>query len=472
MQITDMTLCGLSAAMDGGKVSSVEATRACLERIRETAELNNFITTCEAEALELARNADARRRAGENDPLLGVPVAVKDNIATRGIKTTCASELLRDFVPSYDAAVVEKLKAAGAVIIGKTNMDEFAMGSTNENSAFGAVKNALDTRRVPGGSSGGSANCVAARVAFGALGSDTGGSVRQPSAYCGVVGLKPTYSAVSRYGLIAFASSLDQIGTLTRDCDDALRLFGVLIGKDGRDPTSGAYPKLPLTLHSDIRGKTIGVADEFINTDKLDGEVRGQFEQALSVLSNLGAKIKRVSIKSFNTALFVYYALSGAEAAVNLSRFDGARHSISAHEDDVLDVFASTRGEMLGAEVKRRIMTGSFVLDGDNYDAYYVKAAKIRTVLKREYESALTACDAIVCPTSPTTAPKLGEWADPAINHFSDMYTVPANLCGLPAVSVPFGRAHGMPIGVQIIGKSFAEGEILGIGKAIMQAAN
>lgn len=472
MDILDMTLCELSAALDGGKLSSAEATAACLARIKATGELNNFITVCEDDAMRAAARADERRAAGERAPLLGVPVAVKDNIVTAGVKTTCASRFLQNFVPPYDATVVEKLKAAGAVIVGKTNMDEFAMGSTNENSAFGAVKNALDVTRVPGGSSGGSANCVAAKQAFAALGSDTGGSIRQPAAYCGVVGLKPTYSAVSRYGLIAFASSLDQIGTLTRDCDDALAMLKVLSGNDKRDTTSGFPPAYPAALDDGIEGKTLCIADEFLNTDKLDDGVRAAFDCAVKALEKRGAEIKRVSIKSFAAALSVYYVLSSAEASSNLARFDGVKYGMRADDYSNIDeLYVKSRTQYFGAEVKRRIMTGSYVLSSGYYDAYYLKASKIRTVIKKEFDAALSGCDALLCPTAPIVAPRLGEQSDPHKTYLSDMYTVPVNISGLPAVSVPFGSAHGMPVGVQLIGRSFDESGILGIGKAIMRIA-
>ncbi|MCM1367786.1 MAG: Asp-tRNA(Asn)/Glu-tRNA(Gln) amidotransferase subunit GatA [Roseburia sp.] len=469
MDISDMSLTELARALDGKKISSVEATQACLDRIEATAELNNFITVCRDGALDAAREADRRRSAGEKcGALCGVPVAVKDNIVTRGVKTTCASKFLQNFVPPYDAAVVERLKADGAVIVGKTNLDEFAMGSTNENSAFGAVKNAVDTSRVSGGSSGGSANCVASKQVFGALGSDTGGSIRQPASYCGVVGLKPTYSAVSRYGLIAFASSLDQIGTLTRTCDDALAMLRVIAGRDDRDTTSAPTHALAESLNSDVRGKTIGIADEFFDTDKLDGGVCARCTVAAEELKKRGAKIKRVSIKSFDAALAVYYVLSSAEASSNLARFDGVKYGMRASKyADIADMYTKSRSEYFGAEVKRRIMTGNYVLSSGYYDAYYLKAMKIRTIIKSEFESALSECDALLCPTAPTVAPHLGEQNDPHRTYLSDMYTVPVNISGLPAVSVPFGSSDGMPVGVQIIGRRFDECGILGIGKAL-----
>lgn len=469
MNIIEMSLTELAAALGKKKVSSVEVTEACLKRISETKDYNNFITVCEDYALESARIADGERAKGSDKPLLGVPIAIKDNISTKGIKTTCASRFLSDFVPPYDATAVKKLKEAGAVIIGKTNMDEFAMGSTNENSAFGIVKNARDNTRVPGGSSGGSANCVAACQAFAALGSDTGGSIRQPAAYCGVVGFKPTYSAVSRNGLIAFASSFDQIGPITRTVDDALVMFKSIVGRDPLDNTSMDAPNLPYSLDGSVKGKTIGIADEFLQN--LNDENKAAFEKAVEALKSQGAKIKKVSIKSFDAALAVYYVLSSAEAASNLARYDGVKYGNRAKGyKDINELYIKSRTEFFGAEVKRRIMIGNYVLSSGYYDAYYLKASKIRTIIKADYDNALSYCDALLCPTAPDIAPKIGSESDPTKIYMSDIYTVPVNIAGLPAVSVPFGTASGMPVGVQVIGKAFNDGEVLNIAKAIENA--
>ncbi len=468
--IIDMTLTELQEAMTGFKLSSVEATKACLDRINATKELNNFITVCDDAALKAAAQADERRKNGENgdkSPLLGVPIAIKDNISTCGVRTTCASKFLDNYVPPFDAFVVKKLKDAGAVIVGKTNMDEFAMGCTNENSAFGVVKNAHDVERVPGGSSGGSANCVAAKQVFAALGSDTGGSIREPASYCGVVGLKPTYSAVSRNGLIAFASSLDQIGPLAKTCDDALSVLKVISAHDGGDTTSVGLENLPKSLDGSLNGRKIGIAKEFMSGD--DGDVEAEFQRAIKTVESLGGKIVEASIKSFDAALAVYYVLSSAEAASNLSRFDGVKYGRRADNyRDINELYVNSRTQFFGDEVKRRIMIGNYVLSSGYYDAYYIRAAKIRTLIKQEYLRALDSCDVLLCPTAPTAAPKLGEKPESGKTYYSDIYTVPVNISGLPAVSVPFGKAaNGMPIGMQVIGRPYADGEILKIGKCL-----
>lgn len=411
MNITELSVADLSALLKKRELTATEVVKACLERIRATENLNNFITVCEDAAISAATEADKALNSGASTSVLcGVPIAVKDNIATAGIRTTCASRTLENYVPSSDAAVVKKLKAAGAIIIGKTNMDEFAMGSTNENSAFGAAKNAKDTTRVTGGSSGGSANCVAARQAFCAIGSDTGGSARQPAAYCGVVGLKPTFGAIDCDGLIGFAPSLDCVGLIARDCDDVATLFASLY-----DGTAGERNKYCGLTEIDLRGMTVGVADEFMNVEYLDEQALSAYNRALTALR------------------------------------DGAQ---------------------TGAEFKRRIITGEYVTDGARYEELYVKAARVRAVIRSEYLRALQTCDVLICPTAPNVAPKIGEKLPPDVSHYNDMYAAPVSLAGLPAVSVPFGTAHGMPVGVQIIGKCFDEGGILDIGKAVMLADN
>jgi aspartyl-tRNA(Asn)/glutamyl-tRNA(Gln) amidotransferase subunit A len=448
-------------AVKSKKVSAVELTRASLGRIAECKELNNFITVCAESALAAAAEADKKiALGGDPGPLAGVPVAVKDNISTKGIRTTCASKFLQNYVPPFDASVVTALRNAGASIVGKTNMDEFAMGSGSENSYFGAVKNFRERSRVAGGSSGGSANAVAACEVFAALGSDTGGSIRQPAAYCGVAGLKPTYSLVSRYGLIAFASSLDQIGPLGRTVRDCALMLDVLAFADPRDSTSVPRPQ---KTYSDfvprVKGKRIGIAKEFF-PDTLNADVRKRLNAAVAALEGAGAVVKETSIKSFNAALATYYVLSSAEAASNLARFDGIKYGYSDRSGDGLtDIYFKSRTGGFGDEVKRRIMTGNYVLSSGYYDAYYLKASKVRTLIKREYEDALRDCDALICPTAPSSAFKAGKkTSDHTQVYLEDVYTVPVNIAGLPALSVPCGTdGGGMPIGMQLIGKAFDE---------------
>lgn len=442
MEITDLSITELAAALRDKRVSAVEATRACLDKIHKTRELNNFISLCEERAMTDAARADAMIARGELSSLCGVPLAVKDNICVSGVRCTCGSRLFEKYVPEADATVVRRLEKAGAVIIGKTNMDELAMGSTDESSAFGAVKNALDISRVPGGSSGGSANCVAARQAFGALGTDTGGSIRQPAAYCGTVGLKPTFGVVPTDGLVGFCRSLDTVGVFARDCDGALTLFGAIAGRNDIEPLDG-----------DVRGKTIGIADEIMRADTDDG-VRLEFESAVKRLSEAGANIVRVAVNSFCATLSAYHILSSAEASESILRFAG---------DD------KSKLAMLGAEVRRRIVTGATVKSGDNFDDLYVRAAKVRAVIKREYESALERCDAFISPATSSVATLLGEGSDPIKTHKGDYFLAGVSLAGLPAASVPCGYSVGLPVGMQIIGGRNGEREILNIGKAVMR---
>lgn len=444
MKIQSYTAVALAAAIKNSEITALDAVTACLNKIHNGAELNNFITVCTDEALSEAKRIDGEIKSGKKGgKLLGVPIAIKDNICTNGVKTTCASKLLSGFVPDSDAEVVARLKREGAIIIGKTNMDEFAFGSGNEYSAFGVVRNAIDGSRVPGGSSGGSANAVAAGQVPLALGTDTGGSVRQPAAFCGVVGLKPTYGAVERRGVVGLCPSLEQVGTLSKTCDDALLLFSVISGRDN-----------VRTLDGDIRGKTIGVAKEFLQAESTDG-VRKAFEQAIRALIDCGAKVIEVSVPTFFAGLSAYHVLSSAEA-VNSFR-------------EVIKAYPHT--ELLGGEVRRRMLTGAVVTEGSNYDELYIKAAKVRTVITADYDNALERCDALLCPTTATTATPLGGITDPHKSHMCDSYLAPVSLAGLPAVSVPFGSEDGLPIGVQIIGKRNAEFEILDIGKALINNA-
>ena len=427
----------LAEKINNRELSAVAAVEACLESIHKTQDLNNFITVCEHEALEAAKRVDSDIKNGKRFLLAGVPIAFKDNIRTKGIKTTCASELLSDFVPDYDAEVILRLKAAGAVIIGKTNMDEFAFGSANEYSAYGVVKNAYDRTRVAGGSSGGSANAVSAVLPL-ALGTDTGGSVRQPAAFCGVVGLKPTFGAIDGRGVIGLCPSMEQVGTFSNSCDDAAVLFSVLSGRT------------PNNLDGKIKGKTIGIAKEFLQAEMTEA-VKNALSLAANRLEEKGAKVVEVSVPSFAFGLATYHVLSSAEA---VNSFQGI-------------IKERPQTELLGGEVKRRMLSGAVVLNGDNYDNLYIKAAKVRTVITRDYECALSSCDALLCPTTASAATKIGEVTDPQKGHRSDSFLAPVSLAGLPAVSVPFGADNSLPLGVQIIGKRNAEYEILNIGKAL-----
>lgn len=467
--LIELTLTEARDKIKRGEVSSRELTEAILARIDETSELNTFITLDKEGALKSAAEADERRARGEETgPLDGVPVAVKDNISTKGLRTTCASKFLDNYIPPYDATVVTKLKKAGAVIVGKTNMDEFAMGSGNENSAYGPAKNALDPTRVPGGSSGGSASAVAAFQCYGALGSDTGGSIRQPASYCGVVGLKPTYSTVSRFGLIAFASSLDQIGPLTRTVADNAALFNVIAGYDKMDSTSANITEDYTSYSTSVKGKLVGIPKQFF-APGLSDDVKLAVENGARTLERLGAKLKEVSIGSFDAALATYYVLACAEATSNLARFDGVKYGVRVEGDDYIDMYYKSRTAGFGAEVKRRIMTGNYVLSSGYYDAYYLKASKVRTKIKEEFDAALGECDVLLGPTAPTTAYELGKKATDATEvYLTDIFTVPVNIIGNPAISVPCGRgADGMPVGLQLIGRSFDEKTLFGFAGAL-----
>ncbi len=470
MDLTKLSLTEVRNMIASGEVTAEEVTRAALKRIEETSDLNTLITVCGEQAIIDAKNIDKKRALGENIGALGgVPIIVKDNISTMGVRTTCASKFLDNYVPPFDATVVTKLKSAGAVIVGKANMDEFAMGSANENSAYGPVKNAVDTTRVPGGSSGGSASSVAAFQAYGALGSDTGGSIRQPASFCGVVGLKPTYSAVSRFGLIAFASSLDQIGPLTRTVRDNAELFNVISGYDPLDSTSSKLQENYLDYDCDMKGKVFGLPKEFFATSGMDEEVRAAVMAVAHKYEQMGATIKEISISSFDAALATYYILACAEATSNLARFDGVKYGVRVEGDDYIDMYYRSRTQGFGDEVKRRIMIGNYVLSSGYYDAYYLKASKVRTKIKAEFDAAFEECDYILSPTSPTTAFKLGEsHTDSSAVYLADVFTVPVNIIGNPAISLPIGvDKQGLPIGLQLIGKSFAEKSLFAAAEAI-----
>ncbi len=474
--LNKMTLTECASAIKTKKVSSTEVTKACLEQIKKDKDLNNFITVCEKEALLKAAEVDKRIVAGETvGALAGVPVAIKDLISTKGIRTTCAAKFLENYVPPFDATVVSALKDADAVIIGKNNMDEFAAGSANENSYFGAVRNVHNTNCAPGGSSGGSANCVAALEAFASLGSDTGGSIRQPSSHCGVVGLKPTYSLVSRYGAVAFASSFDQIGPIARTVKDTAALLNVIAFKDKKDSTSSERTvKDYMDFNGSVKGLKIGIAREFFS-EGLNGDVKAVVMKAVQTLSSLGAVSTDVHFKNFEACIATYYVLSSAEAASNFARFDGIKYGYKAEAKDIKDIYDlyyATRTTGFGDEVKRRIMMGNYVLSSGYYDAYYKKACKVRTLIKNEFDEMFKTCDIIIAPTAPETAPKLGrKTADHSLVYLADCYTVPVNLAGLPAISVPAGKdKNGMPIGVQLIGKAFGETDILNAAYALETA--
>jgi aspartyl-tRNA(Asn)/glutamyl-tRNA(Gln) amidotransferase subunit A len=453
------------------EVSSRDLTRACLDRIAAVEpEVQAFLAVTAEQALDQADDADRRIAAGEGGELLGVPVAIKDVIVTRGVPTTCGSKILEGFVPPYEATVMRRLREAGAVMVGKTNMDEFAMGSSTENSAYHVTRNPWDTDRVPGGSSGGSAAAVAAGEAIYALGSDTGGSVRQPAALCGVVGMKPTYGRVSRFGLVAFASSLDQIGPFTRDVEDMAIVLGAICGHDPRDSTSAdlAVPDFRARLREGVRGMRIGVPREYM-PDILEAGVRRCIDDAIAALEAQGAVVDRdLTLPSTEAALAVYYIIAPSEASANLARYDGVKYGYSYRDGQSMwEDMERTRGRGFGAEVKRRIMIGTYALSSGYYDAYYLKAQKVRTVIRREFDDAFSRCDAIVAPVTPTPAFRIGEkTADPYQMYLNDVFTLPVNIAGLPGISVPAGLVDGLPVGLQVIGKPFDEETVLRVASA------
>ncbi|MBQ8474108.1 MAG: Asp-tRNA(Asn)/Glu-tRNA(Gln) amidotransferase subunit GatA [Clostridia bacterium] len=445
--------------------SSRELTEAYLQQIKETnEELNAYVTVCAENALKTAEECDNNRKSLERVPCLyGIPYALKDNICTKGVRTTCASKMLADYVSPYDAFVCQKLNAAGAILLGKTNMDEFAMGSTTENSYFGRTKNPLDKERVAGGSSGGSAAAVAGNGAVFALGSDTGGSVRQPSAFCGVVGMKPTYGTVSRYGLVAFASSLEQIGPITKTAMDNAMVLSSIVGRDTHDSTSvsAELDYVNCQIKNGVKGLKIGVCREMLG-EGISADVASALEKAIETYRELGAEIVSVSIPSVKYALSAYYVISSAEASSNLARFDGVRYGYRAEKyESIEELYVKSRTEGFGSEVKRRIMLGTFALSEGYYDAYYKKALRVRNLLADEFDKAFNLCDMIIAPTAPTTAYKAGQNTDSVQLYRGDICTVPANLAGLPAISVPCGSGEdGLPIGMQLIGDRFAEGKL------------
>jgi len=456
------------------RFSSVELTKACLGWIQQVEPLVSAVVTITEElAMEQARKADDIIAAGNAGPLTGIPALIKDNMCTRGVRTTCSSKMLENFIPPYDATVVEKLNDSGAVIVGKANMDEFAMGSSTEHSAVFPTHNPWDLSRVPGGSSGGSAAAVAAGEAIYALGSDTGGSIRQPAGFCSVTGLKPTYGRVSRYGLVAFASSLDQIGPLTQDVTDCALVMNAIAGHDNRDSTSAPdpVPDYVACLTGDIKGLKIGIPKEYF-VEGIQPEVEAAIRTAIGRLEELGASIDwEVSLPHTRHALAVYYIIAPSEASANLARYDGTTYGFRYQgAESMWDTMDKTRQYGFGAEVKRRIMLGTYALSAGYYDAYYLKAQKVRTLIRREFDAAFEKFDALVTPTSPTVPFKIGEKVDdPVQMYLSDVCTLPINIAGLPAISVPAGFADGLPMGMQIIAKPFAEETILKVAHAYQQ---
>ncbi len=473
--LIELTAHEAAARLREREVSSVELTEAYLERIAAVdPRIHAYLRVLREEALAMARAADERLAAGESGPLLGIPIALKDVLTTRGIETTAGSKMLKGYVPPYSATVVEWLREAGAVFLGKTNMDEFAMGSSNEYSAYGPVYNPWDTTRVPGGSSGGSAAAVAADEAALALGTDTGGSIRQPAALCGIVGLKPTYGRVSRYGLIAFASSLDQIGPLTKDVTDAAILLGAIAGHDPCDSTTVDLPVPDYTasLVPDVKGLRLGVPREYFVPGMQPG-VEQAVRSAIAALEDMGASVGEVSLPSTEHALATYYIIAPAEASANLARYDGIKYGYSAGGETMWEAYGRTRAAGFGPEVKRRIMIGTYALSSGYYDAYYVKAQKIRTLVKRDFDAVFADYDAVLAPTSPTTAFKLGQkTADPVQMYLSDACTLPVNIAGLPGISLPCGLLEGLPVGLQIITPAFSEETLLRIAFAYEQSGH
>ena len=464
------TVAETARSVQSGSTTSESLVQASLAKIEAAKGLNAYISVLGEQALERARALDRRAAAGEKlGPLAGIPVAVKDNIVTAQGRTTCASRILGNFHSPYDATAVERLIAAGAVPVGKTNMDEFAMGATSETSAYGAPKNPLDAGVIAGGSSGGSAVAVASGTVAVALGSDTGGSIRQPASCCGLVGIKPTYGRVSRYGLVAYASSLDQIGTFGNTVADAALLLNAICGWDKHDNTSSqmAVPDFTASLAKGIKGKVIGLPKEFFGVG-LNQEVRSAVMKALETLEKAGAVMREVSIPSFQYAVASYYVIATAEASANLSRYDGVRYTTRSKDvTDLFSLYAKTRSEGFGEEVKKRILLGTYVLSSGFYDAYYMQAQKVRRLITDDFNKAFAACDVLVSPTMPTLPPKVGDiYSDPMAQYLGDIYTVAVNLAGLPALSQPAGRVGKLSVGLQFIGKAFEEEELLQVAAA------
>lgn len=466
------TITELAQALRAKEFSSVELTHAYLDRIKQYSDLNCFITVTEEQAITSAQAADKVLSSGNAPLLTGIPVAQKDIFCTDGIRTSCGSKMLDNFIAPYNATVVEKFNQAGAVMLGKLNMDEFAMGSSNETSFYGAVQNPWDINKVAGGSSGGSAAAVAARLAVAVTGTDTGGSIRQPAALCGITGLKPTYGRVSRYGMIAYASSLDQGGPMARNAEDAALLLQVMAGFDAKDSTSvdAPVPDYQAQLNNSLQGLKIGLPKEFFSAD-LNSDIAATLQVAIAEYQKLGAEVKEISMPMLEYAIPAYYVIASAECSANLSRFDGVRYGYRCENpQDLTDLYTRSRGEAFGAEVKRRILMGTYALSAGYYDAYYLKAQKVRQLISDDFKRAFSEVDVIMGPVSPTTAFGIGEkTADPIEMYLADIYTIAINLAGLPAMSIPAGFVNNMPVGLQIIGNYFDEARLLNVAHRYQQ---
>lgn len=460
------TVKDIVSGLKSKQFSSVEITKHYLDRIDAIdPKINGFITVTKEQALKQAALADEKIASGNATTLTGVPIAHKDIFCTKGVKTTCGSKMLDNFISPYDATLIENFNNENAVMLGKTNMDEFAMGSANENSYYGAVKNPWDLQKTPGGSSGGSAAVVAANMAPASTGTDTGGSIRQPAAFCGLTGIKPTYGRVSRFGMVAFASSLDQAGPIAKTAEDTAILLNVMAGHDTKDSTSVAIEKTDYTknLSNNIKGLKIGLPKQYFNQN-LDSDIADKIEIAITELKKLGAEVKEINLPHADLAVAAYYVIAPAEASANLSRFDGVRYGYRCENPkDLKDLYKRSRGEAFGKEVKRRIMMGTYALSSGYYDAYYIKAQKIRRLISQDFQNALKDVDVILSPTAPTTAYDLATIKDPVSVYLQDIYTLAVNLAGLPAISMPAGFVNNLPVGMQIIGKHFGESEILNI---------
>ncbi len=469
------TLAELAAGLHSKQFSSLELTQAFIERIKQHSEINAYITVSEVTALNQAQIADQLLAKGNAGALVGIPIAQKDIFCTQGIKTSCGSKMLDNFIAPYDATVIEKFNQSGAVMLGKLNMDEFAMGSSNENSFYGAVQNPWATDCVAGGSSGGSAAAVAARLAPAATGTDTGGSIRQPAALCGITGLKPTYGRVSRYGMIAYASSLDQGGPMARTAEDAALLLQVMSGFDPKDSTSAqqAVPDYSAGLNDSLQGLKIGLPKQFFSSD-LDSQMAAAIQAAIDEYRKLGAEVKEVDMPNLNLAIPAYYVIASAECSSNLSRYDGVRFGYRCQNpEDLADLYTRSRGEAFGAEVKRRILMGTYALSAGYYDAYYLKAQQVRRLISDDFKRTLSEVDVLMGPVTPSTAFRIGEKTDDPIQmYLEDIYTISINLAGLPAMSIPAGFIEGKPVGLHVIGDYFSEAKLLNIGHRYQQVTN